>query len=189
MKTERGLQFEQSKEMLGHQIESKVADFMKGSFDCIDKIEKTFHGGVNDKKGIDIVITFEDGSRMAIDITSGTGWKVDKKIESMARSPLVGVEAEIGTDGETSIEKSKSLVPRGLIRANDKRWDEYNVETIDDEVIVYMPDNVRIAEEKDILQQLTKQIDYLARDNSEYKKSTLGIKKMLLSALEEVEKL
>lgn len=54
------------KETLGHQIEIKVGEFIDGSFDFIEYIEKTKNNGPNDKKGIDLILSFKDGNKMAI---------------------------------------------------------------------------------------------------------------------------
>ena len=186
-----GQQFEvaQKQETLGHQIEFKVAEFIGGSFDCVEDIELTENGGQNDKKGIDLIITFEDGSKMAVDVTADVGSRVEEKIKSMRRSPLVGVMEERDEQGKVAVAKSKSLVPRALIRADIAKWEEYNIEKTDQEVIVYMPDDVRLREEKDILRQLLRQIEYFSKEDTEYKKKTESIKEMLKGALEEVEEL
>lgn len=179
----------EEKETLGHQIEYKVAEFIGGSFDCVDDIELTENGGLNDKKGVDLVLAFENGDKMAIDVTADIGERVNEKIKSMRRSPLVGILEERNEHGEVAVEKSKSLVPRALIRADIARWEEYGIENMGDEVVVYMPDKVRIQEEKDILQQLLRQIDYFSKEDSQYKKATGKIKEMLIEALKEVEEI
>jgi hypothetical protein len=187
MERERGPLVErEAEETLGHQIEYKVAEFMGSSFDCIDDIQLTENFGPNDKKGIDLVVTFENGDRMAIDVTADAGHRVDDKIKSMKRSPLVAVLEEIGDDGNVAVAKSSSLVPRALIRTDSAKWEEYNIENTGDEVIVYMPDNLRIQEEKDILQQLLRQVEYFSKEDEAYQKKTVKIKEMLKEALQEV---
>lgn len=190
MQIERGLQSQETKkETLGRQIEYKVGEFFSGSFDFIDKMERTKNNGPNDKKGVDLVVTFKNESKMAIDITADVGSRVDEKIKSMRRSPLVGISEERNDQGKITIEKSKTLIPRALIRVDIECWEEYNIERLDNEVIVYMPDKTRIQEEKDILQQLLRQIEYFSRDDKNYKKATGGIKDMLNEAMGELEEL
>lgn len=179
----------EEKETIGHQIESKVADFLEGSFDFVEKIERTKHGGLNDKKGIDLVVTFQDGSKMAIDVTANDGLKVDRKIEGMRTNSFSAVLREVNEMGEVIVEKPNVSIPKGLIRVNSAPWEEYNVERVGDEVIVYMPDTTRIREEKDILQQLLRQIKYLSEGNIDYMDATKSIKKMLQEALEELTEL
>ncbi|MEK7664078.1 MAG: hypothetical protein AAB340_01340 [Patescibacteria group bacterium] len=190
MKTERELQVrEQEQKTLGHEIEHKVGEFITGSFDCVVGIEKTANHGINDKKGIDMVVEFENGNKMAIDVTSDVGARVNEKIKSMRRSLLVSIAQEKNNEGQITVEKSEELVPRALIRADSYRWEEYNIERINDEIIVYMPDKIRVQEEKDILQQLVRQIDYFSKEDMGYKNKTSGIKEMLKTELQELEKI
>ncbi len=186
---ERQFETIEEKETVGHQIESKIGEFIAGSFDCVENIEYTSHNGPNDKKGIDMVVTFEGGRKMAIDVTADMGLRVEEKIKSMRRNPLVGIGEERNTEGEVSVEKSRTLIPRGLIRVDGAKWAEYNIENVGDEVLVYMPDRTRIQEEKDILNQLLRQIEYFSKEDGEYKKAAEKIKEMLQEALEEVEKI
>ena len=190
MKTERELQVrEQEQKTLGHEIEHKVGEFITGSFDCVVGIEKTANHGINDKKGIDMVVEFENGNKMAIDVTSDVGARVNEKIKSMRRRLLVSIAQEKNNEGQITVEKSEELVPRALIRADSYRWEEYNIERINDEIIVYMPDKIRVQEEKDILQQLVRQIDYFSKEDMGYKNKTSGIKEMLKTELQELEKI
>ena len=52
-----------------------------------------------------------------------------------------------------------------------------------------MPDKIRVQEEKDILQQLVRQIDYFSKEDMGYKNKTSGIKEMLKTELQELEKI
>ncbi len=190
MRSERGLQIQESqeKEVTGHDIEDKVVEFLAGSFDCIASIEKTNRSGANDKKGIDAVLTFKDGDKMAVDVTAGVGQRVDDKRKSMTRNPLVKVEAERNEQGRVVVEKSKDLVPRGIIQVDMAHWQEYGVESVNGEVMVYMPDEkTRIREEKDVLHQLLRQIDHFSSINHEYETKTEVIKNALIAELKELQ--
>ncbi len=191
MPFKEGSQFEvlEHKETLGHQIEYKVGEFIGGSFDCIENIESTKNNGVNDKKGVDLILTFEDGNKMAIDVTTDEGIVIKKKIESMARNPMVSIAEEKDSNGELMVEKTKTLIPRGIIHVRQDEWAEYNIEKINDEVIVYMPDKIRIIEEKNIIKQLINQIDFISKGSDDYLKKTESIKDMLSEQLEELEEL
>ena len=181
-------QFEtiEKKETLGHQIEYKVGEFIGGSFDCIEKIEITKNNGVNDKKGVDLIVIFEDGSKMAIDVTVDEGIVIKKKIESMARNPMVSIAEEKDNNGKLLIEKTKSSAPRGIIHVRQDEWAGYNIEKINDEVIVYMPDKIRIIEERNIIKQLISQISLISKESDDYKKKTESIKNMLEEELQEL---
>ncbi len=179
----------EKQETLGHQIEYKVGEFIGGGFNCVENIERTKNNGVNDKKGVDLIITFENNSKMAIDITADIGDRVNEKIKSMRRNSLVAIAEERNEQGEIAIEKSKTLIPRALIRVDGDKWAEYNIERLNNEIIIYMPDATRIKEEKDILQQLLRQISYFSKDDESYKKATQKIREMLQRELEELEKI
>ncbi len=162
------------KETLGHRIEGKVAEFVKVVFDCVEDVKRTERRDKNDTKGVDLVIVFEDGSKMVVDVTANDGPTVNAKMRSMKRSLMTAVDNE--------------LIPRGIIRVYSETWDSYNSEKVGDEVILHINENDEIKEKIDILKQLIRQIDNFSglRENRDYKKATESIKLMLENELRAV---
>ena len=178
MELKKGLRFE-SKEALGHQIETKVAEFMSVVFDCVKNIERTNHDGVNDKKGVDFVVAFEDGSKLAIDVTANKGPKFEDKIKSMSRNLMTSIDQELNSDGETTVEKSKTLVPRALLRVDSVRWEGYDSEKVDQEIILHINENDEVREKRDIINQLLRQMKHFSKEDKDYGGATATIREAL----------
>jgi len=191
MQLEKGLltEDEPDKETLGHEIESKVGEFLPNSFDCIKNVGKTGRNGPNDKKGIDFVIEFEDGEKIAVDVTTDEGEILKAKIKSMIRNPMVSVAGEKDEYGQPTLEKSEGLVPRTIIHVRQDEWSQYDIDRENGETIIQMPDRIRVIEEKKILQQLIWQIQTMSRESIQYRKATKSILRKLDDELEQLSKL
>ena len=193
MEVEKGLQFEKQidKESLGHVIERGVAEFLdSGVFECVDGVEKTVRNGNNDKKGIDVIVRFSDGSKIAIDVTTGSiGSVTAKKLESMQRSPMTFVLEERNEEGDIIVEKTIDVVPRAIISVESKDWEVYcdEVDDLNHTILLHMSEDSEAREKEAIITKLLVQIETFSKRDINYKKKTEKIREALEQELEEIK--
>lgn len=149
-------------ETLGHQIEYKVGEFLEGVFDCVERIEATENNGANDGKGVDLVVVFKNGKKLAIDVTTEDKQnpRFIEKWASMVKSPMTVVAEELNENGEIVVEKTNERIPKAIVRVDGSLWED----CLGYEKLDYVPDELKVRlekEKKEIITQIVKQIEFM----------------------------